>query len=428
MQNRIHVLLSVIFLLIFFTFTLNMLYGIRHGDLSAIYQAADHFSKGNYTLIFGPPAAGDISQPSGILISSLDFQDSVFGKYRSAELPYVYPPLWAALLAPVTRIMDVQSFSNIILIIQLSLLTLSLYLCFQLSPARKPRFPVWILLVLLAGVFTLPLFLALLHNQPQITIFALTILAFWQYSKGRTVLAGTVLGIAAAIKLLPLFFIVIFIADRKWRALMAFLISSSSLAVLSFVLTGVQLHLDFLHELSNLKNTVVLSSLNFNLEVPLYIGASVLDLAPPLPDHLPGLFTVAKPDWMKFAPPLLMVSGLVLILWAPTLHRGVGRQERLLRMMIAITLWSGFFAPVSWAHYYLMPLFLSPAFPTLIRHGGWATAGCLVFPAFSLLNMTIHPIESLHWVHGTLVSTTYYLILFFWVVLMPQNGRTTAPE
>lgn len=428
MQNRIHVLLSVIFLLIFFTFTLNMLYGIRHGDLSAVYQAADHFSKGNYTLIFGPPAAGETSQHSGILISALDFRDSVFGKYMSPDLPYVYPPLWAALLAPVTRAMDMQSFSNITLIIQLSLLTLSLYLCFQLSPARKPRFYIWIIIVLMAGMSGLPLFLVLFHNQPQITIFALTILAFWFYSKERSLTAGVLLGIAAAIKLLPLFFIVIFIADRKWRALTAFLISSGSLAVLSFILTGVQLHLDFLHELSNLKNIVVLSSLNFNLEMPLYIGASVLDLAPPLPDHLPGIFTVTKPGWMKLASPLLMVSGLALILWAPTLHRGVGRQERLLRMMIAITLWSGFFAPVSWAHYYLMPLFLSPAFPALIRHGGWATVGCLAFPAFSLLNLTIHPIESLHWVHSTLASTTYYLILFFWVVLMPQNGRTTAPE
>ena len=79
--------------------------------------------------------------------------------------------------------------------------------------------------------------LALELNQPQILVTFLIIGAFRAIQSNRNNTAGGLLGLAAAIKIAPALLAIIFIMERRWKALVVFVIVGGALLVASFLIT-----------------------------------------------------------------------------------------------------------------------------------------------------------------------------------------------
>lgn len=167
-------------------------------DLSALYVAGHLWQSGHSQLIYAAPEGffGGAADSWGPVLRDLGIADrTVFS--------YVYPPLWAALLAPLTDALGPQGFANAVSLIQVPILAASVPLAARLlRPAAMPL-AVWTLLGLFALAFSVQSYLALWHNQPSITVAFLVLVAFVCAVEDRPVAAGAALALAAAVKLTP---------------------------------------------------------------------------------------------------------------------------------------------------------------------------------------------------------------------------------
>jgi alpha-1,2-mannosyltransferase len=182
-------------------------------DLSAVYIAGWLWQTGQAALVYDAPPAffGGVAESWRPAMEAM----GIAGRH---SFPFVYPPLWAVLVAPLTTILDAQGFMDAVALVQIPLLAASVWLAGRLlKPAAMPWWA-WTS----AGLVTLSLsiqsHLAIWHNQPTITVGFLTLLSIERLGAGRPVAAGVALALAAAIKLTPAAVILIFLLDRQWRA------------------------------------------------------------------------------------------------------------------------------------------------------------------------------------------------------------------
>jgi hypothetical protein len=125
---------------------------------------------------------------------------------------YTYPPFAAALLTPLTALPSVVvglawelgSFAA---------LAWGCVLTLRLAGYRPDRM---VVLAMLAGAFVLePMYHTFYLGQVNIFLFTLVLIDVWRVSQGRT--AGIGVGISAAIKLVPGFFVLFFLVTKRWK-------------------------------------------------------------------------------------------------------------------------------------------------------------------------------------------------------------------
>ncbi len=102
----------------------------------------------------------------------------------------------------------------------------------------------------IALIFALsfPLHRNLLYGQFYIFLLALIVAACWAYLREYYLLAGALIAIAAACKIFPVLFFILFLQRRCWRALVSGVITAVAAAALSVAVFGWNLHRTYLHE------------------------------------------------------------------------------------------------------------------------------------------------------------------------------------
>lgn len=357
-------------------------------DLSALYIAGHLWQSGRPDLIYAAP-------PGFFGGAAEDWRPVMDGLGIGADqvsFPYIYPPLWAVLLGPLTTLTGPQGFCDAVTLVQMPMLAASVLMTSRLMrPATMPL-SVWTLAGVLALMFSVPSFIALWHNQPTVTVIFLVLLAFVCLAEDRPLAAGAALALAAAIKLTPAAFALIFLIDRQYRAVAAFVVIGGALALLSLALAGPDLHMAFLGILHSVKGLSLLNAFNLSLVSALISAGSALGLSAPV-DH--GAANVVFTD----LPPLLtaVLSGLAGLLVAvllallrarpPRRRRGIG--------LFALSIILPLFGPLGWQHYLLLPLFLLPSLFGLMP---WRRAVLVVLPvAVASCRLTLAVIGGLPW-------------------------------
>ena len=356
--------------------------GLWQGDMAGIFMAARFVADGHPELIYAANA-GLVSETPDAWLPAL----TALGKADVSTFPYVYPPLWAMIFAPLAGHIQIQTLLNGALILQLCLYFWSVRLAWLLVGQFMP-WGRWALIALPISAFAGAPVIALLLNQPQITISFLILLATYQLVLAREIRAGLVLALAASIKLTPLIFILLFPALRRWRGLAAMIGGLALMAGLGVILAGPDLTLAFAARAKDLSEQTILSRIAYN------IGPILLQL-------LPGDVTILKafPDasFVALTPPVLKaLSGAVLLallalaLWLTRHH---DPQARAFELATALTLIAALAGPIGWIHYYLGPTLLLPG---LLRAGNpvgvWAFVLCaaIVLSFAFMLNAPIH--------------------------------------
>lgn len=322
-------------------------------DLSAVYVAGWLWNHGQTDLIYAIPEDffGNEAESWNAVTTALAGPDLL-------AFPYVYPPLWAVLAAPATEILGVKGFSNAMLLVQVPMLAASVLLAGRLAKPQAMSFAAWVAIgtgMLLTSVQAQN---ALQQNQPTITVTFLLLLAFVCLDEKRPVAAGAALALAAAIKLSPAAFALIFLVDRQYRAFAAFALTGAALALLSLALAGIDLHLTFLATAGAVREQALLNAVNISLLPALMAFGSLVGLLPPFDTHANVVIFSSVPGWLHAG--ISLTAGIVLATFLVALRRHPGSMRRAIGLF-ALSLIVAIFGPLGWLHYYLLPLLLLPS-------------------------------------------------------------------
>ncbi|MGB3146549.1 MAG: glycosyltransferase 87 family protein, partial [Paracoccaceae bacterium] len=305
-------------------------WGLFAPDLSSLYLAGWFWQQGQPGLIYDAPAAFFGGQAPSWAAAMAELAP---GQHES--FPFIYAPIWAVLVAPLTRVLDLQGFINLVTLLQVPLLAGSVALAGRLA---RPGFLsplIWALIGILLLELSFQGHSALMQNQPQITAGFLVLLAFDRLSRGNQTQAGMILALAAALKLAPLAFAVIFLANRQLRAFATFAGAGLALGLASLALGGLALHGEFLGLMADMRGATVLSPVNPSLLAVLMAAASLLGLAAPLDLAANSVVMAPVPGWL--ATGLLMLgAGLVLVLARRLQAQEPLRRQAILLFAIAI--------------------------------------------------------------------------------------------
>ncbi|WP_165905223.1 glycosyltransferase family 87 protein [Rhodovulum euryhalinum] len=350
-------------------------------DLAALYMAGHMIRIGKPELVY--------------LVSAENFVNSVpeawlpemarLGVGGLTAFPYIYPPLWAVLVAPLTGWLGPRGFNDLFAVAQVSLMVLGVWLAWRLA-GRAARIPFWAWagfsgLLLQTGF--VPAF-ALELMQPQIAVTILCILSVERLAHGRNVAAGVALAVAAAIKLTPAVLVVIFLLERRWHALAAFLLSAAALLAVGLAVAGGDLHAAFLENTSRIRGVMVLTCPNFSISSTLYALWYQLGLVAPLSGEIKNTVIHGPPVSITLLSKVLLAA-VLLVAW----HAGRRLSEawRLPYMLFQLTLFAGLFGPFSWGHYFLVQVLLAPVLLALAGRAVRFGAGFAVVLGGSVLTV-----------------------------------------
>lgn len=366
-------------------------------DLSALYIAGHLWHSGQSDLLYAAPPGffGGNADSWMPVMQDLGIADQVV-------FPYVYPPLWAVLIAPLTTVLGPQGFADAVTLIQVPLLAGSVLLAARLVKPSWMSMQLWVVIGITGLMVSIQSYLALWHNQPTITVTFLILLAFVCLGKERPVAAGAALALAAAIKLTPAAFALIFLIDRQYRALAAFALIGGALGLLSIALAGWPAHQAFLESLATVKGVALLSAVNTSLLTAVLAAGSALGALPQPPTDLPlVIYHDVVPVWLS---PAISAAALGLaaafaraLLPLPGhLRRGIG--------LFSIAIIIALMGPLGWLHYYVLPMLLMPGLLRLLP----------LRPALGLIAVVALP--SLTFVFGQIGALPWPIATYTWIM------------
>ena len=418
-QTRTDVIFSVLIAIIWFAMTLQVFWNSWPPDFSAAYFAGHFYAIGDFEGVYAAPTG----------FFGPDFPQS--WKDYAAELgnddpsiyPFVYPPIWAALAAPLTELMGPYAFFNLFLVIQLLLTAFSVFLVHAMV---RPQFPMAIWCIFSFALLWLSVIStsAFVHNQFQITVAFLTIWSFERFLAGKSVQSGAILAVAAAIKLSPAALFLIFLVERDKRAMVTFLAVGGALGLTSLAIAGIDLHLVFLERLREISSVIAIMKVNYNLEAflvqaaALYSGAPIND-GPNILDQ-----AIAEPTWVTLIVRATLIAGVALVF---VRTRNLARKDRVQLRQIGLLLTVTLCAPLAWTHHYLAPLIL---LPTLYGHYSFGRATTIIFLVGLITNVEVFVLLSI-WstvVHTqAVISTATFLAIWALFVFAPQTQWRNQP-
>lgn len=324
-------------------------------DFAALYMAGFFFAAGDLTQIYAaPPEVISTTMPEvwTALLTEIGHGDK-------QTYAFIYPPWVAALVAPVT-VLDPQSAMNALAALNAALLLGSAALAWRVM--GRPL-PLWLWMAISAGMLVtgLPAQSAMTLGQAQILVTFLTLLSFERLTQGREIQAGAALALAAALKLTPAAFVLVFVAGRNRTAFKSFCATGAALAAISLTLFGWDPHAIYLDRLATINDQLIIAFFAFSVENFLYETWAALTGIAPL--HTEIEYHFAKPGWVGLTAKAGFLAA-VITLWFQTAWLSPDRRR--ITLILGLALAIPLFGPLGWAHYYLVALALVPGLYALV--------------------------------------------------------------
>src|SRR5580692_3113932 len=151
------------------------------------------------------------------------------------------PPTLILSLVPFTTLQPLEA-KRLWLVLNLVVLVLCLWILRRVTSLN------WRRLGLIALLCVLPLHVDFLFGRHYVLILMLICGAYYASWLDRQRTAGVMLAAAAAMKLFPALFVILFIGKRNWRAVIGMALSAAAITALSLSMFGVEVHRVFLNE------------------------------------------------------------------------------------------------------------------------------------------------------------------------------------
>lgn len=332
-------------------------------DLMALWLAAQEVAAGHAQAIYPPPEAVFTMRPPHEWYAMAEAMEK-----PGAVYPYLYPPLWAFVLAPFTRLASFDDFITAVFMLNVAALVLMPQLAARLALGAPPGPRAvlgWTLGGFAALMVTPGLVLALFQGQPQILVAALTLFGLERAQNGRQVTGGLALGLAIALKLAPLPLALVWLVSGQRRAALAALGLASALGLLSIAVAGWPPHLAFLAQLQVIEHSLLLSTAVASLDqiygiLAVFPDVTIVQMLPPdLGPSDPGWAVAVQPEFYSLAKRGLM---LALVIGFGLALRRTATPERRAALWIGAIAAFAFVGPIGWFYYYLVPIAAMPLF------------------------------------------------------------------
>lgn len=203
---------------------------------------------------------------------------------------------------------------------------------------------------IVAALLCSPLRQQVLQGQLNLVLLAILTAAWMADRRGRPILAGSLVGMAAAVKLFPGFVIVYFLVTRRFVSAVAAVTSAGLTMMLALVVLGPQAFRDYLREVMPMVSTFTNIWANASLAgfwTKWFDGGVTNTVIPPGPAHIPPVVFLPAIAWAGLV--ISMIATLAV--WAHKVRRlppdrGFGIT------LVAMLLLS----PITWDHYFLLLL------------------------------------------------------------------------
>ncbi len=324
-------------------------------DFSALYMAGYFYAAGDLSQIYAAP-------PEVISTVMPEVWQALLAEIGHADkqtYAFIYPPWVAALTAPLSAV-DPQSAMNGLAFLNAALLLGSAALAWRIM--GRPL-PLWLWMAVSSAMLVtgLPAQSAMTLGQAQILVTFLTLLSFERLTKGHEISAGAALALAAALKLTPAAFVLVFIAGRNRTAFKSFCATGLALLALSLALFGWGPHATYLDRLATINDQLIIAFFAFSVENFLYESWAALTGIAPL--HTEIEYHFAKPAWVSLTAKAGFLAALI-TLWFQTAWLAPDRRR--ITLILSLALAVPLFGPLGWAHYYLVALALVPGLYALL--------------------------------------------------------------
>lgn len=369
-------------------------------DLLALWLAGVEVAGGNPAGIY--PAVADlflIRPPENweALAQAADHAGPVY--------PYIYPPIWAYLVAPLTDLMSFRTFAAFFGGANVMFMGLLSWLAWRACgrPMSALRFIVLGQIVLYGSLIGA---LAVFEDQPQIFVSLLIVLTIERSQAGAPVAAGAALALAAAIKLSPAMLIVpLLVLPGGLSAGAAFAAVGAGLGLASIGVAGWPLHAQFLDLIGTISHTAIGIGASFGLDRVL-AESFAMNAAIPVEAMTTG--TDRTIGWLVFPKSQVWaLAGQAALLVALTVFTILIRKADVQRR--AAALWPAglivltLIAPVAWMHYFIAPLAFAPVLVARLGPRLGAIILIVALAPFSfaglavLSSLGVHPVQSPVW-------------------------------
>jgi hypothetical protein len=151
------------------------------------------------------------------------------------------PPTLILSLVPFTTLNPLTA-KRVWLVLNLIFLVTSLWMLHLVTSLT------WRRTGLISLLCVLPLHIDFLFGRHYVLILMLICGAYYASSLNRQLTSGALLGTAAAMKLFPALFVILFIWKRNWGAVIGMVLSATAITTLSLLMFGVEVHRVFLNE------------------------------------------------------------------------------------------------------------------------------------------------------------------------------------
>jgi hypothetical protein len=384
-------------------------------DLRALWYAAEFIARGDPANVYAvydgsftmrpPEAWSDLQAARG---------------EAGALYPYLYPPLWAVLAAPLTTLTSFQTFAAVAAVLNALLLVGCGLLGWRIAARALPP-GAWVLATTIATTVSTVGAVALVQMQPQILVSFLILLAIERSRSGAQLQAGAALALAAAIKLSPALLVLLWVVTGRWRSVAAFTATGLGLAALSVGLAGWPMHEALLAQLSAIYGNVLVTT--HSLGIPPLV-AQLFD-----PDGLAWVEGAGSPGtanyWLSLelhAPwsQIVRLAPFVAVAAAAAIvaRLSADQRERLgWPLAVGLLLLSG---PLTWTYSYIT---LYAFLPILLERFGKALGTVLLLMLLLPVNVdvvpslkTLGPFPAPPQVYGTLsmIALTAIFALMAW--------------
>jgi len=159
---------------------------------------------------------------------------------------YLYPPLLAQLLIPLSQLTDDPTTENIWFAINVALLISSIAL---LARYVRPVYAKWLWL---APIFFIPIWQALYLGQITIIMLALLVGVWIAVKRDHPITAGVLLALAVWIKVFPILLVVYFLWKRDWAVIISTFVAGMLLLAFQVVVVGITPMVEFFETLFSL--------------------------------------------------------------------------------------------------------------------------------------------------------------------------------
>lgn len=349
---------TILVVALFVFYCLFVIHGRASADLTALWLAGEFLANGRPDLVY----------PDDTRIFTMLPPPEWFAKARNGDapgdvFPYLYPPLWAALSAVLTRITSLATVLSVASVLNPLLLAGCLVLAARIARSALPTASFVLIGAVLFASTTIGV-VAIGQGQPQIAVSVLVLLAIERSERGAPVAAGIALALAAALKVYPALFVIVWIVGGQRKAVLAFLSAGGALALLSLGVAGWPLHAEFLRLLAVVSRTAMATNFTYGID-GLLSHLVLADRAEFIlsPGRDPALG--ARAGWYVALKPAAVAAALLLAQVAVLGAAGIGLRRvaepiRRAAIWAAALTFATFLGPVAWAYYFIIPAAFLP--------------------------------------------------------------------